>query len=85
MKTLIKRLPVFAFILAAFAAFAFTSPQEEVNTERWAIINGVFVDVTAEVMEGDYRCDATTQTIHCLYDGENGNPVSDPKTKYVQL
>lgn len=27
MNTLIKRLPLFAFVLAAFAAFAFTSPR----------------------------------------------------------
>lgn len=85
MNTLIKKLPLLAFVLAAFAAVAFTSPQEEANMERWAIINGVFVDVTDEVIAGDYRCDQTTEQIHCLYDGENGSPVTDPETKYVQL
>lgn len=85
MNTLIKKLPLLAFVLAAFAALAFTSPQEEVNQERWAKIGGVFVDVTDEVAEGNYRCDLTTQEIHCLYDGDNGNPVSPPETMYVQL
>lgn len=83
MNSLLNKLPLLAFVLAAFAAVAFTSPKEEANMERWAIINGVFVDVTDEVIAGDYRCDETTQQIHCLYDGDNGNPVSPLETKYV--
>ncbi|MBN7814201.1 hypothetical protein [Algoriphagus pacificus] len=78
-----KRLPLFAFILAAFGAFAFSFPKEEGNMERWALIDGVFQDVTSIVTSGEYDCDATTEQIHCLYDGNNGNPVSPIETKFV--
>ena len=55
MNTLIKRLPLFAFVLAAFAAFAFTSPQ----TEEWGQIDEEnFINVTG-LTPGPttYECD----------------------------
>ena len=43
MNTLIKRLPLFAFILTAFAAVAFTSPQ----SEEWGQVDeDTFINVT---------------------------------------
>lgn len=83
MNTLVKRLPLFAFVLAAFAAFAFTSPKEEATDmygndgTHWYLIEGE-IDET-------YRCDSDTQ-LNCLYDAVDGNPISpEVKQKFVNL
>ncbi|PZX57606.1 hypothetical protein LV84_01734 [Algoriphagus ratkowskyi] len=59
MKTLFKRLPAFAFVLAAFAAFAFTSPQ----VSEWGQIDETtFVNVTGLTPgPSTYQCDSDPQ------------------------
>lgn len=57
MNTLIKRLPAFAFVLAAFAAFAFSSPaapeyaQDSSDPEIWYDLTNVTPSSTT------YECD----------------------------
>lgn len=82
MKNLAGKLPLIAFVVAAFAAVAFTSPEQD--SEYWAIIDGQFQNVTTAVENNQYMCDTATSG-HCLYDAENGNPISEPETKYVPL
>ncbi len=58
MNNLIKRLPAFAFVLAAFAAFAFTpavSPEYGFDGENW-------IEVT-ELTPGPmtYQCNGSSQ------------------------
>jgi len=78
MKTLIKRLPLFAFVLAAFAAFAFSSPK----TEQWGKVDeDTYIDVTnIPPSSTTYTCDAATSA-HCLYDAPDGNPLSPGENK----
>jgi hypothetical protein len=69
MKTLIKRLPVFAFILAAFAAFAFTpaaSSEYGLDGEDW-------IEVT-ELTPGPltYQCNSSTTQV-CTRELPNDN------------
>jgi hypothetical protein len=52
MKTLIKRLPVFAFILAALAAFAFAPPQ----TSEYGFDGTNWIDVSNMTPGQDYLC-----------------------------
>ncbi len=82
MKNVAGKLPLIAFVVAAFAAVAF-SPAEE-QQERWAIIDGEFQNVTEAVANGQYDCDSAPDG-YCLYDAENGNPVSPINTMYVPL
>lgn len=60
MNTLIKRLPLFAFVLAAFAAFAFTSP----DTGEYGYDGEHWIDVT-EVDPGPltYQCNFSTTQV----------------------
>jgi hypothetical protein len=83
MESITKRLPVIAFVLAAFAAVAFTSPKEEANQmygfdgTDWYLIEG---------QEGvTYLCDQDTQP-GCLFDAVNGNPVdTEIERKFVNI
>ncbi|MDR7127703.1 hypothetical protein J2X69_000031 [Algoriphagus sp. 4150] len=84
MKKLEGKLPLIAFVVAAFAAVAFTGPKEDEQQERWAIIDGEFENVTQAVANGQYDCDSAPDG-YCLYDAENGNPVSPIRTMYVPL
>ncbi|MDF2159380.1 DUF6520 family protein [Algoriphagus sp. CAU 1675] len=83
MNRLIKLLPALALVLAAFAAFAFSSPQEEATEmygfdgTHWYLIEG---------QEGvTYLCDSDDQP-GCLFDAVEGQPV-DPNIdrKFVNI
>ncbi|RAI93834.1 DUF6520 family protein [Algoriphagus yeomjeoni] len=63
MKNLVKRLPLFAFVLAAFAAFAFNAPaisMEKPTSKVWTpdsnAPNG-YREITGEIEETNYLCD----------------------------
>tara|TARA_R110002020_G_scaffold131044_1_gene293029 strand:+ start:5399 stop:5647 length:249 start_codon:yes stop_codon:yes gene_type:complete len=58
MNTLIKRLPLFAFVLAAFAAFAFTSPppaEYGLSGTNWIDVTGLTPGLTT------YQCNLDPQ------------------------
>ena len=78
MNKLINKLPLLAFVLAAFAAVAFTSPSEEVGT-MYGYDGTDWYEVTGPPSPTTYACDAHTQP-GCLYDAVGGNLV-DPVTK----
>ncbi|WBL43025.1 DUF6520 family protein [Algoriphagus halophytocola] len=85
MNTLIKRLPVFAFVLAVFAAFAF-APKESA-TEQWGQDGGVWYNVTNMTPDVDYVCDNEIES-HCLYDssGPERNPITPGEDKvFIKL
>ncbi len=76
MNTLIKRLPLFAFVLAAFAAFAFTSPKS--LTGEYGEESNVWYDVsTTDPGVDTYQCD-TDLSENCLFDQPfgMGSPIS---------
>ena len=83
MNTFIKKLPLLAFVLAAFAAVAFTSPSEEL-TEMYGFDGTDWYLIEGE-QAVDYLCDSDTQP-GCLYDAVEGNPV-DPTIdrKFVNI
>lgn len=68
-------LPIFAFVVAAFAALAFSPKQSA--TEQWGQDNGVWYNVTNMTPDVDYVCDNEEET-HCLYDssGPDRTPIS---------
>ena len=83
MDKFLKKLPLLAFVLAAFAAVAFTSPKEVTDPmygfdgTHWYLIQGE-QGVT-------YVCDSDV-TPGCLYDAIEGQPI-DPNTnrKFVNI
>ncbi|MCE7053679.1 MULTISPECIES: hypothetical protein [unclassified Algoriphagus] len=80
MNTLIKRLPAFAFVIAAFAAFAFNAPViggEPTATKIWtpdATQSNGYRDVTILVQSEDYECNASE--MYCLVEFHNDNPAT---------
>ncbi|PSL02260.1 hypothetical protein CLV48_11043 [Cecembia rubra] len=68
MNTLIKRLPLLAFVLAAVFAFAFTKPVDPLQPQYGQDDMGLIYDVT-NVQRGsgpnEYQCDITSET--CLW------------------
>ncbi|WPR77499.1 DUF6520 family protein [Algoriphagus sp. NG3] len=70
-------LPIIAFVFAAFAAFAFNFPENEV-TSKYGSHAGDIYDVTNVNMGPDtdeYQCNG--ETSQCLFeDQELQNPVS---------
>ena len=77
MNSLIKRLPLFAFMLAAFAAFAFTSP-EEAQTDVYGFDGEHWYLVNQPPGPGTYNCVMDTAP-GCLYEEIDGDPI-DPNT-----
>jgi hypothetical protein len=83
MNKLMSKLPLLAFVLAAFAAVAFTSPKEVSDPmygfdgTHWYLIQGD---------EGvTYVCDSDN-TPGCLFDAIEGQPI-DPEVerKFVNI
>lgn len=77
MNKLINKLPLLAFALAAFAAFAFTSPKEANNL--FGQENGTWYDVSTTMPNNDtYVCDQVDED-GCLYDAPHGagSPIQD--------
>lgn len=83
MNKLLSKLPLLAFVLAAFAAVAFTSPKEVSDPmygfdgTHWYLIQGD---------EGvTYVCDSDN-TPGCLLDAIEGQPIdSEVERKFVNI
>jgi hypothetical protein len=83
MEAITKRLPLLAFVLAAFAAVAFTSPKS--NTGEYGQENGIWYDVTNTAPSPTtYECDSQVNE-DCLFDQPfgMGSPISDPNRIFV--
>ncbi|WP_425639450.1 hypothetical protein ACPUEN_07370 [Algoriphagus yeomjeoni] len=83
MNTLVKRLPLFAFVLAAFAAVAFTEPtvmpDESVVIFAEDPLNpGQYIDVTVPVSEERYNCEDSS--LECQVTFTNNDPINGTKT-----
>lgn len=82
MKNLAGKLPLIAFVVAAFAAVAFTSPKEE--DPMFGQSGSTWYDVTDTPPGNDtYQCDSGSE--HCLYDDHSGlgDPISPAGQKFV--
>lgn len=78
MKKLAGKLPLIAFVAAAFAAVAFTSPKTA--TELFGEEDEVWYDVSETDPDDDtYVCDQSDPQ-GCLYDAPfgMGNPIAGP-------
>lgn len=82
MKTLIKRLPLFAFVLAAFAAFAFTGPKE-VQTDVYGFDGTNWYLVNQPPGPATYNC-VMDSTPGCLYDEIDGDPIDSETNRKFQ-
>lgn len=74
MEAITKRLPLLAFVLAAFAAVAFSPKDSAMNeygesASQWYNVTGITPGPTT------YTCDAKPN-LECLHDAVNGNPIS---------
>ncbi|WP_139162845.1 hypothetical protein [Algoriphagus faecimaris] len=76
-----SKLPLLAFVLAAFAAVAFTSPKA--STGEYGLAGGVWYDVTdIDPDEDTYVCNQD-ETEDCLFDQPfgMGQPISTEQEK----
>ncbi len=64
MEKFMKKLPVLAFVLAAFAAFAFNVPAEDAQNTKEALDphTQMWVDITGQELGTDYNCDEQVET-----------------------
>lgn len=74
MNTLIKKLPLLAFVLAAFAAVAFSPKDSAMNLygqsgSQWYNVTGI------PTGPDTYTCDEQ-EAEECLFDAVNGNPIN---------
>ncbi len=74
MKKLEGKLPLIAFVVAAFAAVAFTSPKSENPMYGYDGANWYLVDENTP--PGSYQCDSQNEP-GCLFDAVGGNPIDD--------
>lgn len=81
MNKLINKLPLLAFVMAAFAAVAFTAPSS--ITGEFGLAGGTWYDVTGINPDEDtYVCDADP-TKDCLFDQPHGagQPITSEMDK----
>lgn len=81
MNKLLNMLPLLAFVLAAFAAVAFTSPKS--NSGEYGLSGTTWYDVTGINPDEDtYVCDID-ETQDCLFDQPfgMGQPISTEEDK----
>ena len=74
MNRLLNKLPLLAFVLAAFAAFAFSPKNSAMNVYgesagQWYNVTGITPGPST------YTCDQLTDA-ECLHDAVNGNPIN---------
>lgn len=84
MNRILNKLPLLAFVLAAFAAVAFTSPKEEEGGAMYGYDGTHWYEIVGA--EGTtYNCDNDDQP-GCLYDAIEGNPVNpNVDRKFVNI
>lgn len=89
MNTLIKRLPLLAFVLAAVFAFAFTKPSTKTMVEYGSLDGVTWYIIDENATQGvDYECNQTIEPTHCLYEAPDritGNPVGPVQREFVLL
>lgn len=83
MKKLEGKLPLLAFVVAAFAAVAFTSPNELPgnSTMVWAedpLNPETYIDVTEIVDQNKYKCEASS--LECRVAFTDDDPINGEKT-----
>ncbi|MEB2778612.1 hypothetical protein SYJ56_25105 [Algoriphagus sp. D3-2-R+10] len=87
MKTLVKRLPVFAFVLAAFAAFAFNTPDitnPNPPVKLWTPDSSAphnYREITGEEEGTHFLCDEAGPECSVMF--QNDDPASGIKTNVV--
>ncbi len=74
MNKLINKLPILAFVLAAFAAVAFSPKDMAMNVYgesagQWYNVTGITPGPST------YTCDQQ-EDVECLHDAPNGNPIN---------
>lgn len=83
MKKLVGNMPLLAFIVAAFAAVAFTSPKEE--DPMYGTDGTYWYLVDENTPPGSYQCDSEDEP-GCLFDAIDGNPIDDlDDRKFVNI
>lgn len=83
MDNLIKKLPILAFVLAGFAAFAFTPATSSVDsaTQVWAEDPDnpeTYINVTEAVTEERYQCNSSS--LECRVTFTDDDPINGTKT-----
>ncbi len=79
MEAITKRLPVLAFVLAAFAAFAFNMPTHNA-TMYWTpdpLSPNGYRDVTEQYLDGQTDCDSDDEAI-CIVQFPDDDPTQTP-------
>lgn len=61
MEAITKRLPLLAFVLAAFAAVAFTGPQD--HQPEYGLDESTWINVTALTPGVDYDCNLEEEEV----------------------
>lgn len=79
MDAITKRLPLLAFVLAAFAAVAFSPKEQPMNVYGYDGTH--WYEVTGDPSPNTYACDEAEEP-GCLYDAIGGNPI-DPDVDRV--
>ncbi|MBN7800150.1 hypothetical protein J0A67_04715 [Algoriphagus aestuariicola] len=79
MNKLLNKMPLLAFMLAAFAALAFSPKDSAMNYYaesggQWYALSGIPPGPVT------YTCDDHEDSV-CLYDGVNGNPINHGEDK----
>jgi hypothetical protein len=81
MNTLIKRVPLFAFVLAA--VFAFTQPKNQ--NQKFAVLSGQVINITDQTEGIDYLCDFEPVEICTFEELPNGMRIPDSEVVGVYV
>lgn len=73
MNTLIKKLPLLAFVLAAFAAVAFTPPHDP--QPEYGLDGSIWRDVTELEIDVNYQCNDSEQVCTRSAPSEQAAPM----------
>ncbi|WP_439490313.1 hypothetical protein [Algoriphagus sp.] len=83
MKKLVGNMPLLAFTVAAFAAVAFTSPNESATMYGFDGTHWYLVDENTP--PGSYSCESDSEP-GCLFDSIEGEPVNtELDRKFVNI
>ncbi|MCH7411857.1 DUF6520 family protein [Belliella sp. R4-6] len=85
MNNLVKRLPLFAFIVAAVFAFAFTQPTLESQNSKWANDPNELepVNITGLQLGTHYLCDEEPEVVCTYEEFPNGMRVPDSEIEGI--
>lgn len=84
MEAITKKLPLLAFVLAAFAAVAFTSPESDDPVYGTPDGGTTWVQVNDPENPVEYQCDPGSEA--CLYADESmDHPIGITNRKFVLI